>query len=146
MASTEQITGNIGLPQLSVSTDGGTIYTPIAEIVEPTPGAPVTDQYETTHADLTDNRKTFKPGWTDDGEASFVANYREDSYEQLLALVGVDAKWRLEWTDPGNTTTDPKLEWDGGIQNGPTPLMPLQDRWTLEFSIKVSSQVFTAGT
>lgn len=147
MASTENLSGNIALPKLYVSTDGGSVYNAIAELVESAVPESTTDQYETTHTDITDNYKTYISGWSDSGEASYTVNYREDTYSQLKALRNVDAKWRLEWSDPGNVTTDPKEEFDGAITTGPTLDTALEDRWTIAFTIKASGDsVFTAGT
>jgi hypothetical protein len=148
MPSTEQLTGNVTLPKLSVSTDGGSVYNAVAELIaDPTPVQPSRDSIETTHSDLTDGYKTFLPGWADGGEASFSFNYTETTYSALLLLDGVVASFKLEWTDTGDDVTDPSMVWDGFITSGPTKSMPLADRQTIDISVKVSGKpVFTPGT
>jgi hypothetical protein len=149
MPSTENLSGNIALPQLSVSTDGGTVYAPIAELTaDPALGGITTDSYETTHTDITDNFKTFLEGWSDAAEHSFTVNYREDTYSQLRALIGQGTlDWKITWTDPGDTVTDPELDFQGHISAGPTLVTPLQDKWTIDFSVKLTgADTFTEGT
>ena len=142
-SSTAQITGNVALPILTIAAAA------VAELAaDPTFPSPEHESYETTHTDLTDNHKTFKQGWADGGEVSFVANYREDTYTALLAVAETDPlACDLEWTDPSHSVLDPTIAFNGFFTSGPSLITPLNDRWTIEFTMKITGKpVFTEGT
>ena len=142
-ASTEEVVGSVALPQLTIATVA------VAELIaDPSFPVPEAESYEMTHTDLTDGHKTFKQGWVDGGEVSFVFNYREDTYSQLLAHVFAGTlACELTWTDPGQTTTDPKIAFNAFVTSGPAVISPLNDRWTIELTMKITGKpVFTEGT
>lgn len=141
-ASTDQIQGNVALPKVKV----GDVLIP--ELIEPAVPEGSTDSIEFTHTDLTDNHRTHKHGWSDGGEVTHVHNYTEAAYSQALALIEDDTlAWTVEWTDPTQTVTDPKIAFTGHITTHPTISMPLDDRLTFSYGVKVTGAVaFTEGT
>lgn len=144
--STSQIQGSVGLPILELW--NGASYDAVAELTNIEPNTPTVGAHETTNTDITDNRKTYIPGWVDEGEVSATLNYREDTKYQLDTVVGdgLVHQWRISWTDPGVGSTEPNIVLQGFITSGPKMAMPLEDRWTLDVTIKISGKpVFTRG-
>jgi hypothetical protein len=147
-ASTNNLTGAVALPKFYYSTDGGSTYTQVAQLRgEPSVGEPTTDVHELTNTDITDGCKTKTWGWTDEGEASFEALYREDTLQNLRALMRQDLDFKVEWTDPAHSTTDSKWTFGGCISAGPTPVTPMEGEHTITFTIAKSGQsTLTIGT
>jgi hypothetical protein len=147
-SSTEQLTGAIALPKVSVDAAGGSSFTAIAELSEPGFPDPSIDVHEVTHTDITNQKKTYKPGWIDEGPVSFTFNYREDTLVALRALMGVDApNWKIEWTDPTHSTTDSNLTFLGQMTSGPTVSSPNNDKWTIAITVQITGAVtYTEGT
>jgi hypothetical protein len=144
--TTTDVSGAIALLQLSVSTDGGSVYNPILGLRSL--GFPETTQemYDVTDTDVTDGFLKFVTGWKEKGEGAIEVNYTQATYVQLKALSGI-LDWRLEYTDEAQTSTDPKFEFQAGISAGPTLVPPTKDAWTITMSVKGSGDdTFTAGT
>ena len=57
------------------TTDAGTTWTPVGEVMNATPGGITKDTYETTHHQTPDGHKTFKGALVDHGEASIEIQY-----------------------------------------------------------------------
>jgi hypothetical protein len=147
MPSTTKLSGNVALPQLSVSTDGGSTYTDIANLVSPPFASSTTDLYDATDTDVTDNFKKYLSGWEDGTEDEFELIYTETSYVALKALPKTELDWKLTWTDPEDDLTDPELDWKGIITQQPTISGPIDDTWKINATIKATSEpAFTAGT
>ena len=148
--STDNLCGAVALPQLGVDATGATTFAAIAELIaDPSPNEPSRGVIDLTHTDLTNGKTKQKGGWITEGEWNFTFNYREDTYAQLLALVGNDvANWELSWTDPTQVLTDPTITFVGFISGGPTLSTPVgDDRWTIGLTITIEeAQTFTPGT
>jgi len=147
-ASTENLEGSSALPIFSYSTNGGSTWTPVAELIgEPSMGEPTTDSHELTNTDITDGRRTFTYGWVDEGEMAMEFNWREDSLAALRALLRQDLDWKISWTDPAHTLTDSEFTVGGFISKGPKPIQPMKGEWKITMSIKNSGIVtHTLGT
>lgn len=148
--STENLTGAVALPKVGVDATGATTFVAIAELIaDPSPNEKTRGVIDMTHTDLTNGKTKQAGGWITEGDWTFMFNYREDTYSQLLALEGVDgANWEITWTDPGDTTTDPAITFIGFISGGPTKSTPVgDDRWTLSITITIEEvQTFVPGT
>lgn len=146
--STENIAGAVGLPTMGVDATGATTFVPIVELIEVANNEPSRGVIDFTHTDLTAGRTKQKGGWITEGEFTFTFNYREDTWAQILALIGNDiANWELTWTDPGDTTTDPSETFVGFI-SGHSKSQPVGDeRWTISMTVTIEEvSAFVAGT
>lgn len=142
------VSGAAALAKISVSTDGGTIYNAIPGLRAPAMPETTTETYDVTDTDVTDNFRKYLGGWSDKGEASITVNFAQATYVQLKALSKTAVlDWKIEYTDAAQTTTDPSFTFQGTLSAGPTVQMPMDDAWTIDFSIKGSGDdTFTAGT
>lgn len=66
------------------------------------------EQLETT--DLEDSMQTFVDGVQSVDTMEFTANYTKESYESVLAAVGTEQKYQLEF---GNAGADGIFSWTG---------------------------------
>lgn len=144
-SSTENISGNVALVQVGVSTDGGTVFVAVAENISVGWPNVTFEEYETTNTDNTTGIKTFTVGWGDTEEITIQFNYRADTLVQLQLLSGtIDIEY--VWTDPGSTTTDPELTFECVLKSVSVN-MEIADRWTIDLVVKPSgAATFTEGT
>lgn len=138
--STQQLSGNIALPTVRYSTNGGSSFTSATQAIDVAMPEGGTDPTEFTHTDLTDNHRIFKYGWSDGGEVSWTFNYTEALYSALLALVETELIWSVEWSDPTHTVTNPERRFTGFIMTHPTVNPPIDDRQTLTVFVKVTGK------
>jgi hypothetical protein len=148
MGSTIVLTGSIALPKVSVSVNQDSVYAALAQLVTIEPPEETSEEIETTNSDITDNYKTALGGWITPGDWGFGFNFTEDLWSQVLAIgTGVTVNWRMSWTDPTHTTTDPMDEWTGFIKTL-SKNQPLEgERHLINLAIRISGKpTFTEGT
>lgn len=146
--TTTFVSGAAGLGQLSVSTDGGSVYTAVASLKDFTFPDTTTESYDTTTTDITDGFRSFIGGWSEKGEGSLILQLTQAGYVQLKALSKTALlDWKFEYTDAAQTTTDPAFDFQAHIAAGPTALVPTEDAWTTTLGLKGSGDdTFTEGT
>jgi hypothetical protein len=147
-SSTTVLTGSIALPKLSVSVLQDSVYAALSQLVSVDNPEETVEEINTTNSDITDNYKTSEPGWITPGEWSFSFNYTESLWSQIEAIgLANTVNWRMSWTDPEHTTTDPQDEWTGYIKTKSKD-QPLEgERHLINITILVSGKVtFTEGT
>lgn len=135
--STTNTTGAIALPIFEASTDGGSVFNPIPELIQLDGENTTVENHETTNTDLTDNFKTFLHGWADGGEFPVSFNWREDTETQIKALLNLDIDFQISWTDAAFAATDPGVSFAGSISNFKIN-RPRDGAWTIDLTVKVS--------
>lgn len=145
-ATTTNLHGAKGLPVISVSTDGGSSYTAVAELIDPSFPATSVESGDTTNTDITNGYKTKIAGWSELQSHSLVSLWREDTWVQVQALIGLDIDFKITYTDAGHSTTDSAITYSGHVDNIEI-VSPNEDVWTVSWSITPSGKdTFTVGT
>lgn len=124
-----------------ISTNGGTSYTALAEVLDITPPAKSPDMVEATHMGSGGVRE-YIAGLVDPGEASFDMNFIPGSASDTLiqGIVATGDKVKCRITFPNEVT------WVfDGICTGYEPKDPVADRMTASVKFKVSGSI-TIGT
>lgn len=119
---------------LEVSTDGGSNWTTLAEIVSMTPPADSIGFVEATHMQSPDRTREFLETLSDPGEFSFEMNFipASDSDVAIRALKGLGAvDWRM--TFPSGAIWQFK-----GIRTTYEAAAPLEDKLTATVGVKVT--------
>jgi hypothetical protein len=148
MGSTSNIVGSGALVKLSYSLLSDSVYLPVAELIaDPNVGGVTKAVYELTNTDIVNNRRTYAPGWGQEEPATFVVNLTEDTLEKLEAAEAAGTiAWRLSWTDPTHSSTDPMYDWSGFLTEL-TPVQPQDGPHTITFTVQpTGKKSLTSGT
>ena len=119
---------------LSFSTDGGTVYNPVANVTEVGVLDVSVDTLETTTHGSAGQWRTFVSGLKDGGELRMSINYDPTTHNEIYSEIGQDdTKFRVSLPDTGAAT----VSFDGVI-TGWSSSAPMDDLLTAEITIKVS--------
>lgn len=139
--------------ELKLGDDGTTeTFTKIAEIIDIDGPSMSRDVIEVTSQDSTDGWREFIPGMRDGGEISVTANWipagtTQDGSVGLLSKFTDDDihNFQIITADDGSSGT---MDIDfAAIVTNFSPSLPLEDRATLNFSLKITGAVsITAST
>lgn len=118
----------------AISTDGGTVYTPVADVVEVGVLDTQVDTIETTTHGSAGQWRTFMGGMKDGGELKMSVNYDPALHGTIWSAMAVDGtKHRVTLTDAGAAVVD-----FTGIITGLSLASPYDDKLAADVTIKVS--------
>lgn len=125
--------------KLEYTTDGGSTWVEVGEVVDGTPLSITKDTYETTHHGTAAGHKTFEGGLVDFGEATLVVNYDPTDVGHALmrtrAATAHESAQQYQFTygDTGAT-----VETFTAICTGFEPAVPIDDKITATITFKAS--------
>lgn len=129
------------------TTDGGTSWTNVGEVINPTPPAPSKEVYDTTHHGSASGTRTKEGSLVDPGQASVEVLFDpENTGHQLLMTRANTAHespqtYRITQADAGATI----IEFTA-ICVGYTPVIPMDDKLTQTFTFEVSGVIDNDAT
>lgn len=124
-----------------ISTNGGSTWVEVDEITNISPPAFSSDTPDATHMKSPNRTREFISGLIDAGEASMTINYipGSDSDVLLKGLQVAGTRFAARETYPNGVTSTYT-----GLVSGLTAAVPLDDKMSMDVTIKVASAV-TAG-
>lgn len=118
----------------AISTDGGTIYTPVADVTEIGVLDAKADTIETTVHSSAGQWRTFVGGLKDGGELKMTVNYDPSLHGTLWSTLAADGiKHRVTLPDAGAAVVD-----FNGITTALSGSAPFDDKLTADVTIKVT--------
>lgn len=118
----------------AVSTDGGGIYTPVADVTEVGFLDAKVDTIETTVHSSAGQWRTFMGGMKDGGELKMSVNYDPALHGTIWATLGADnTKHRVTLPDAGAATVE-----FNGVVTGFSSSAPFDDMLSADITIKVT--------
>lgn len=126
-----------------ISTDGGSTWVEVEEIGSITPPSFTTDTVDATHMQSPNRTREFISGLIDPGSASFTINWIPGSASDVL-LKGLQTNgtsFGARETYPNGVTSTYT-----GIVEGLTAAVPLDDKMSMEVTIKVASAVLSGAS
>ena len=128
--------------KLEYSTDGGTTYTALAQVLNIGGPGMTKDTIDTTALDTADGYRTFIGGFKNPGTLTFTANFEKTQYNTLKGQFEGDTLVNYKLTTPDGST----FEFIGLVTEMPLTV-PTDDKITMDVTIQISGTVtFTAGT
>ncbi|MCM2506065.1 phage tail protein [Aureimonas altamirensis] len=121
--------------RFDISTDGGTTFQPVSEIIEITPPSDTIDTVDATHMSSPNATREFILGLRDPGEASLEMAFIPGSNSDVLLQSIRDSRQNVTCriTFPNDAT------WTfQGILTGYEATVPLEDRMTATVTFKVT--------
>lgn len=127
---------------LQYSTDGGTTWNSLAEVLNISGPGMTRDTIDTTALDTSGGYRTFIAGFKNPGTLTFNASFEKSQYNTLKTQFESDTLVKYKVTTPDNST----FEFDGLVTEMPLTIPP-DDKITMDVTIQISGQVtFTAGS
>lgn len=118
-----------------VSTDGGTVWVALAEVMEISPPSDDIDIVDATHMQSPNATREFIIGLTDPGECSLEMNFipggNGDAKIQAIRAARVPVKCRITFSNAAKWTFD-------AILTGYEPAAPNEDKMTATVTFKVT--------
>lgn len=134
------IAGASALAFLSGGTDGGEVFTTLAEVTGLSGPGESLELIDATHMESSDGYREFIPSLRDSGEISVDLNFLPaDSNQGGLRddlVAGTKRNWQLVWTDTGTTTYS-----FSGYVTAVEPTASIDDKLSASATIKVTGPI-----
>lgn len=118
----------------AVFTAASSGWTKIAKITDITPPDSSMDDIDNSHAETTNQSRTFQAGWVDEGELAATIIYDKTVYSTLLGIRGDEKKFRILYSDGSG------VGWTGYLKSISNPV-DIEGLVTSDIAAKVSGEV-----
>lgn len=127
------------------TTDSGTSWTDVGEVINPTPPAPTKETYDVTHHASASGHREFLGGLVDGGEASVEVMFdpQDTGHKELMSRANTAHEAPQQYRVVQSDSTI--IEFSA-VCTGYTPTVPLEDKLTQSFAFKVSGTIDNDAT